>query len=264
MLLIASLQKWLNLNGPELRFFPTITEMDWHHNKINDILVLDELARKAASLGEHHLAYRPITCHGRRQYPLAGRETVMKGSYSSDSSEVTLLGRRRDPRLLSFTNNSNNNSGKRKRCDDVESLRTYFHQEFISTSLSEIGELRVLIATEPDPQGVRGRSPTIIQIIHTCFNSKHQPHPHLALSGAEPFWQAVPLLTFHSLRQLAITYYTRLRQLSSWKTTMRRWRWARGWILGYRRISRILASSSMRSHGLRWGFGVVSWDRLRG
>jgi hypothetical protein len=41
--------------------------------------------------------------------------------------------------------------------------------------------------------------------------------PHLALSGVEPFWQAVQPLTFHSLKQFALTYYIRLRQLPDWK-----------------------------------------------
>lgn len=204
-------QQWSGTGGRRLRLFPLSLEMNWDFSKVNDIHVLDELAKQAAESGEHDLAYRPKTCYTKELCTLSGRDTVLKASHSSETKYIQYLKFGRDPKLQC------------REAEDVAEIRhddndpwVYFHQETIST-LNDIGEFRVLIATVPNSRGLRGREPNIVAIVHTSFKDGLGRTPFFPLSGSEAFWIGFAPLNIDKLREYALFVFNALRKRPDWK-----------------------------------------------
>jgi hypothetical protein len=201
------IQQWSSTSNRRLRLFPSIAELDWYHPKVNDILVLDEIANQAANSGRHDMAYRPKTCYTKGLCTLLGQNTTMKGSYSSETMHVVDLGRNRDPRLRCSQDNTS---------FPETSRRFYFHQETVST-FREIGEFRVLIATVPKLGGIRGREGNIELMVHTSYKGQEGRNPFFALSGSEAFWNSISPLNINQLRDFALFIFNNLRGRPDWK-----------------------------------------------
>lgn len=188
--------------GHELLLFPSEEELSWYNSKVYDIMDLDKIARDFRYRGEEHLGFRPTTCFGDAGIacPIPDQKTVLKGSHSSETRDVTVLEKSHDCPLRAYSH----------------TIRKYFHQEYISSFL-KIGELRVIIVTVPDEYGVRGRSPRIVNSTHTSFKGLRAREPFLRVSGCESFWSEIAPLTKGNLETAAIMHFTALRKSENWR-----------------------------------------------
>jgi len=205
-------RKWSNA-GRRCRLFPSITEIEWHNSKVNDILALDKIAEQAAEAGKDEYSYRPRTCHSYKKgvCTLQKCNTVLKASHSSQSNHVLDLGSNRHRNLQcrligDFPKTQPEDTG----------TRIFFHQEMIS-GFDKIGEFRALIATTPNPRGLRNREPIIESIIHLRYKGGSARTPCFALTGCEAFWLEIAPLNIFKLREFALFVYKSLRKRSDWK-----------------------------------------------
>lgn len=208
---LASLSEIWSRSGRRIRIFPHEEELEWYHCKIKDIIALNELACYAEETGEHAMAYRPLTCHGRRVCALTGKETVIKASYSSETRHVRHLGVQRDPLLLCRLREEDPQAEV-----NISDPHVYFHQETVHT-LQTLGEFRVLITTVPNREALRGRQAHIVFMLCTSFKGSLARTPFLPLSGSESFWGTILPLNIDKLREYAVYIFNALRQRPDWR-----------------------------------------------
>jgi len=208
---LASLLENWSRSGRRIRIFPHQEELEWYHCKINDIIALDELACHAKAIGEHAMAYRPLTCHGVKVCSLIGQETVIKAGYSSETRHVRHLGLQRDPLLLCRLREEDPQAKV-----DLSDPHVYFHQETMHT-LQTLGEFRVLITTVPKCGALRGREAHIVFMLCTSFKGLWARTPFLPLSGSESFWGIILPLNIDKLREYAVYIFNAIRQRADWR-----------------------------------------------
>jgi hypothetical protein len=205
-------REWSN-SGTRYRLFPSITEIEWHNSKVNDILALDKIAEQAAEAGKDEHSYRPRTCHSYKKglCTLQKCNTVLKASHSSQSNHVLDLRSHRHRNLQcrligDFQEIQPEDTG----------ARVFFHQEMIS-GFDKIGEFRALIATIPNSRGLRNREPIIESIIHLRYKGGSARTPCFALTGCEAFWLEIAPLNISKLREFLLFVYESFRKRPDWK-----------------------------------------------
>ena len=208
--LALSVQKWSNAGG-RYRLFPSITEIEWHNSKFNDILAFDKIAEQAAEAGKYEYSYRPRTCHSYKKglCTLQKCNTVLKASHSSQSNHVFDLGSGRHRNLQC------RGDFQEIQPEDT-STRVFFHQEMIS-GFDEIGEFRVLFATRPNSRALRNREPVIESIVHLCYKGSSARTPCFALTGCEALWLKIAPLNHLKLCEIALYVIGELRKRPDWK-----------------------------------------------
>jgi hypothetical protein len=194
-----------------LRVFPSKTELEHAHGKLDDIRALDQIAQCTPT----NWSYRPITCDCTSTCRI-GKAGVLKRTYSCGSEHVILHPTSSDiTRHLRCLANQRRTS-RRKAAQDTE---RWFHQEFVQ-DLRRIGEFRVFIVTVSDALATRGRKGVVVEVVHTLeLEDKDLIVTVLpsssAWSGGYTTYNKVDL---HELKGFALHVFHALRDRPDWDT----------------------------------------------
>ncbi|KAL0929695.1 uncharacterized protein CTRU02_215338 [Colletotrichum truncatum] len=145
--------------------YPSRDERMVSEYKLQDIRALDDVAREQGT-------WRPTTCFGVGECALVGVKDIMKRAWSCSSVHVVRSGEHASK--LTCHQPKRRRNGKQKTTatiageDDDEGV--WFHQEYVEM-LSRM-ELRVFIATRPDPNGLRGLRGEVIRVCLTELGRK--------------------------------------------------------------------------------------------
>jgi hypothetical protein len=141
-----------------LRVFPSKTELEHAHGKLDDIWALDQIAR----CGPSSWSFRPLTCDctGICRLGVAG---VLKRTYSCGSEHVILHPTSSDITRHLRCLTDQRRTSRRKVARNTE---RWFHQEFVG-DLRRTGEFRVFVVTVNDASAIRGRRGVVVELVHT-------------------------------------------------------------------------------------------------
>ncbi|KAF6811364.1 hypothetical protein CSOJ01_05793 [Colletotrichum sojae] len=139
--------------------YPNREERTASEHKLPDIRALDDIAEVQGT-------WRPTTCFGYGPCALKSKQDILKRTWSCASCHVTK--RDSQARLTCDQVQLRSRRLKKNRMEEVaagDDESHWFHQEYVKL-LSEV-ELRVFIATRPDPNGFRGLSGEVIRVCCT-------------------------------------------------------------------------------------------------
>ncbi|KAF9869274.1 hypothetical protein CkaCkLH20_13262 [Colletotrichum karsti] len=154
------------INSGRTIVYPSREERTASEYKVQDIHALDTIA-------EAQNTWRPVTCFGVGECTLVGTKDIVKRAWScasvhtitdgTHSSKLTCGQSRRQKVCV---------KNKQTMVADIDEDReeVWFHQEYVKPLASE--ELRVFIATRPDPRGARGLLGEVLRVCHTISEEK--------------------------------------------------------------------------------------------
>ncbi|KAF2798171.1 hypothetical protein K505DRAFT_357793 [Melanomma pulvis-pyrius CBS 109.77] len=218
-------------------FYPTRDENIWEQNKIHDIRILDQIAKREKQ-------WRPTTCEciEGRKCPLAKEEkTIYKRTNSCAGGHVIEVSKNQlkcgpgKPQSPAVATPTTENEERIHALDDMygRDYYTWFHQTFVE-DLQKC-EIRVFIATrrkESEPvmetrkrkaknprveeqENENTREPYIVQIVDTRFleNENEDRVVMTAKSIEKGFtWPMYPNLTYDMVEKFALDMYGLLRE----------------------------------------------------
>ena len=162
--------------GGVMQAYPTEAEMRQEKYKVGDVQKLNEIAKCSRRFD---YAYRPKSCLGVGPCVLSDHnKTVFKRSFSGHSQHVELRERHERHGLTCTTQSTPTKTRKSSKSsrerngteeDPADSCIPSFHQQYVSTFKS-FGEFRILIATYPDPTGLRNLRGRVVCAIRSSLN----------------------------------------------------------------------------------------------
>lgn len=174
-------------SGARIRVYPNMREWRQDQERIQDIQVLDEIAK---SSGRLEYSYRPITCFGGPCTLQNCERTVLKRSHSEGERHVKIFDENykdweaicnltctyqpHRPERRSRKHKKENQKHQEERAA-FGSRPHWFHQEYVS-GLSH-GEFRVSIRPKPNnEEDTRGWKGEVISLAWTSWNEKGELH----------------------------------------------------------------------------------------
>ncbi|KAE9569980.1 hypothetical protein CGCF415_v009634 [Colletotrichum fructicola] len=137
--------------------YPSREERNAAEYKLQDIRALDEIA-------EARGMWRPTTCYGFGDCAMANEKDILKRSWSSSSLHATTDGGHASK--LTCTRSKRRKVDKKAAINAEEDGEgVWFHQEYVEMLAER--ELRVFIATRPDPHGTRGLRGEVVRVCCT-------------------------------------------------------------------------------------------------
>lgn len=180
-------------SGAKIRVYPNMREWRQDQEKIEDIQVLDEIAKSSGRLA---YSYRPITCFGGSCKLQNCDRTVLKRSHSEGKRHVKIVDENYNkweaisnltctyqPHRLERRSRKHKKEDQKDQEDQKHqeeraafgSRPHWFHQEYVS-GLSR-GEFRVFIRPKPNNEEyIRGRRSEVIALAWTSWNVKGELH----------------------------------------------------------------------------------------
>lgn len=194
-----------------LRVFPSKTELEHAHGKLDDIRALDQIAQRAPT----SWSFRPITCDCTSACRI-GKADVLKRTYSCGSEHVIL-----HPTSSDITRHlrclaDQRRTSRRRAAQDTE---RWFHQEFVQ-DLRRIGEFRVFVVTVSDTSATRGRRGVVVEVVHTLELEDRELVVTVlpsspAWSGGDTTYNEIDV---YELKRFALHVFHALRDRPDWDT----------------------------------------------
>ncbi|EQB49268.1 hypothetical protein CGLO_11419 [Colletotrichum gloeosporioides Cg-14] len=142
--------------------FPVKEERNAAEYKLQDIRALDEIA-------EARGMWRPTTCYGFGDCAMANKKDILKRSWSSSSLHATTDGGHASK--LTCARSKRRKVAKKDAINAEEDGEgVWFHQEYVEMLAER--ELRMFIATRPDPNGTRGLRGEVVRVCCTRPDTK--------------------------------------------------------------------------------------------